>query len=159
MNSQILIGLLFTILPITELRVGLPIVIEHVLRNNLPVWPYFSLVLILNILVIIPLFIFLDFFHDLFYKNVKIYKKTFGWTINRVRFKIKNINEKRGLIKYLVLMLFVAVPLPGTGAWTGTLIAWVTGLKRINSFIAISLGIIIAGFLILFASLGLFSLI
>lgn len=158
-NSQILVGLLFTILPITELRVGLPIVIEYVTRNNLSIWPYFSLVLVLNILIIIPIFIFLDFFHDFFYKKWNLYRKTFGWAIDRVRFKIKNINEKSGLIKYLVLMVFVAVPLPGTGAWTGTLIAWATGLKRINSFIAISLGITIAGFLILFASLGFFSLI
>ncbi|MFA5061147.1 MAG: small multi-drug export protein [Candidatus Pacearchaeota archaeon] len=158
-NSQILVGVLFTILPVTELRVGLPIVIEYVLRNNLPIWTYFSLVLVLNILIIIPIFIFLDFFHNFFYKNFQLYRRTFGWSVNRVRTKIRNINEKSGLVKYLLLMLFVAVPLPGTGAWTGTLIAWAAGLKRINSLIAISLGIIIAGFLILFASLGFFSLI
>ena len=54
-------------------------------------------------------------------------------------------------------MLLVAVPLPGTGAWTGALIAWVLKLNRLKSFIAISAGIIIAGILVLSASLGFFS--
>jgi len=53
-------------------------------------------------------------------------------------------------------MFFVAVPLPGTGAWTGTMVAWIIGLDRFKSFIAISAGIIIAGLFVLLFSLGLF---
>ena len=55
-------------------------------------------------------------------------------------------------------MLFVAVPLPGTGAWSGCLVSWLLGLDRKKSILAISLGVIIAGLIILFASLGVFSL-
>ena len=60
---------------------------------------------------------------------------------------------------YLALTLFVAVPVPGTGAWTGTLVAWVLGLDRWKSIGAISLGVVIAGLIILFTSLGFFGLI
>jgi hypothetical protein len=48
MNLQILIGLILTILPVSELRGGLPVIVEYVVRKNLSVWPYFVLVLILN---------------------------------------------------------------------------------------------------------------
>ena len=58
---------------------------------------------------------------------------------------------------YFALMLFVAVPLPVTGAWSGSLIACVLGLNRWKSFLAISAGIIIAGLIVLFVSFGFFS--
>ena len=51
METQILIGLLLTMLPVFELRGGLPIIVEYVVRNGLSIWPYFLIVLILNILV------------------------------------------------------------------------------------------------------------
>jgi uncharacterized membrane protein len=57
---------------------------------------------------------------------------------------------------YIALMIFVAIPLPGTGAWTGTLIAWTLGLNRLKSFIAIAVGVLIAGLLVLLLSLGVF---
>ena len=51
-------------------------------------------------------------------------------------------------------MFFVAIPLPGSGAWTGTLIAWIIGLDRLKSFVAITFGVIVAGLIILLVSLG-----
>jgi uncharacterized membrane protein len=56
---------------------------------------------------------------------------------------------------FLALALFVAIPLPMTGAWTGALIAWLLGLKRWKSFIAIAFGVIIAGILVTLISVGL----
>ncbi len=54
----------------------------------------------------------------------------------------------------LGLLLFVAVPLPGSGAWTGSLIAVVLGLKKRYAWPAISLGVVIAGVLVTLASAG-----
>lgn len=52
------------------------------------------------------------------------------------------------------LILFVGVPLPGTGAWTGAFIAAMLGLKMRHALPAISLGVIIACVLVMFLSLG-----
>ena len=139
-------------LPIFELRGGLPLIVEYTVKNGISVWPYFLIVLILNILTILIVFLFLDFFHEILL-NLKSYKKFFEKVLGRIQRKIHKVQET----KYLALMLLVAVPLPGTGAWTGTLIAWLLKLNRLKSFIAISAGIIIAGILVLSASLGFFS--
>ncbi|MEN6378905.1 MAG: small multi-drug export protein, partial [Methanofastidiosum sp.] len=66
----------------------------------------------------------------------------------------------RKYVKYsdwemLGLMLFVAVPLPGTGVYTGTFLAFLLGLNRKWSFVAISLGALIAGIVVTIITLGL----
>jgi len=155
MDLQILIGLLLTILPISELRIGLPVIIEYVLRNGLSIWPYFLLVLILNILVILLIFMFFDFLHELFMK-IRWYRKFIGKIIAKVQKRVEKVQKRMDKWGYIALLFFVATPLPGTGAWTGTLVAWILGLDRWKSFVAIATGVIIAGLLILLMSLGIF---
>ena len=155
MDVQILIGLFITLLPVFELRGGLPIVIEYVVRNELSIWPYFVLVLALNILVIFFAFFFLDFVHD-FLMKVKWYRFGAERVLKRFQKKVGKVENRMNEFGYIALMFFVAVPLPGTGAWTGVLAAWVLRLDRRKSFFAIAAGVIIAGLLILIFSLGLF---
>jgi len=156
MDIQILFGFLLTLLPVFELRGGLPIIVEYAIRNNVSVWPYFIIVLILNVLVILLIFLFFDLLHNVFMR-IKSYRNFIGRLLKRLQKKIDKVERRMDNWGYLALMLFVAVPLPGTGAWTGTLVAWAMGLDRMKSFIAIALGVIIAGFLVLLASLGIFS--
>ena len=78
--------------------------------------------------------------------------------MERVDRKSKSIAEKTGIWTYVALGLFVGVPIPLTGAWTGTLIAWFLDLDRKKSIIAITLGVLMAGFIILALSLGFFKL-
>ena len=155
MDVQILLGFLLTVLPVTELRVGLPIIVEYTVRQGVSVWPYFLIVLVLNILVIFLIFMFLDSLHKLF-MNWKFYRRAIGAVLTRLQKKIEKVRNGMNRWGYLALMCFVAVPVPGSGAWAGTLIAWTLGLNRWKSFVAIASGVIIAGFLILFASLGFF---
>jgi len=155
MDLQILIGLLLTLIPPIELRGGLPVVIEYALRHNVSIWPYFFAVLVLNILLIIFIFGFFDFLHESFMK-LGWYKTFIGKRLEKLQKKIDKIEGKMDKWGYFGLMLFVAVPLPGTGAWTGTVAAWVMGLDRLKSFFAIASGVIIAGLLVLLLSLGLF---
>ncbi len=68
----------------------------------------------------------------------------------------QEISQKTGIAQYIALCLFVAIPLPGTGAWTGGLIATLLGMKFWPSVIAIALGVIFAGILVGAASAGLF---
>jgi uncharacterized membrane protein len=55
---------------------------------------------------------------------------------------------------FLALMLFVAIPLPGTGAWTGSLVASLFGLPKKSSFIAVAFGVLISGIIMSLASYG-----
>ena len=153
MDLQLIWGLLFTILPITELRLGLPIVVKYCLENDLTVWPFFLLVLLLNVLVVFVIFFFLEIIHKHLLKW-RFYNKIFHKFIEKLRKKNEKFEKKFNEIGYLALVLFVAIPLPGTGAWTGTLLAWLTGLEKKKSIVAISLGVLIAGLIILFISLG-----
>ena len=155
MDVQILIGLLLTVLPVFELRGGLPVIVEYAVRNGVSVWPYFLIVLILNVLLILLIFMFFDFFHEIFMR-MKWYRSVVGRTLGRFQKKVDKLEEKMDKWGYLALVFFVAIPLPGTGAWTGTIVAWIMGLDRLKSFVAIAAGVIIAGLLVLLFSLGIF---
>jgi len=65
--------------------------------------------------------------------------------VERARKKVHAKVEKYG---YWGLLLFVAVPLPVTGAWTGTLGAWVLGLSYKKAFFAIAGGVVLAGIIV-----------
>ncbi len=69
--------------------------------------------------------------------------------------------HKTGIEKYgfLGLVLFVGIPLPGTGAWTGSLIASVLEMDRKKSFIAIIIGVVIASIIMMLISFGLLKMI
>ncbi len=157
MHNQIILGLLITLLPVFELRGGLPLILEYTSRNNISIWPYFALVLILNIGVIFLIFLFLDFLHESFMK-LSFYRRFMSKYIKKSKKKGERLIKRIDKIGYTALALFVAVPLPGTGAWTGSLAAWVLGLDRKKSILAISIGVIMAGFIILFCSSGFFRL-
>ena len=74
-----------------------------------------------------------------------------------VKWLEKKVSSKRGQIDkygYLGLILFVGIPLPGTGAWTGSLLAVMLGLDRKKSFICIILGVLIASVIMSIVSYG-----
>ena len=62
-----------------------------------------------------------------------------------------------GTLAFLGLYLFVAIPLPGTGAWTGSLVAAVFGMKRRRALLAVFLGVLTAGLIMTLASYGIVS--
>jgi uncharacterized membrane protein len=153
MDLKIIYALILTVLPISELRVGLPLAVAYALNNNISIILIFSVVVLLNILVIFFIFYFLDNLHHLFMK-IHIYEKLFNAYLKKFQKKVDTFERKYETGGFVALALFVAVPLPGTGAWTGCLLAWLLGLERKKSILAISIGVFIAGLIILFASLG-----
>ncbi len=68
----------------------------------------------------------------------------------------KKLEQKAGKGLFLALLLFVGIPLPGTGAWTGTLAASLLNMKFKDTVIAVSLGVLLAGVIMMLASLGIF---
>ncbi|MBD3247040.1 ligand-binding protein SH3 [Candidatus Pacearchaeota archaeon] len=150
---QLIYALLLTIAPVTELRIGLPVAIDFALKNSVPISLVFFLIVILNILMIFVIFFFLDYLHEAF-MNITPYKKMFNHYIKRFQKKVDKFERKYEEGGFLALVLFVAVPLPGTGAWSGCLVSWLLGLERKQSILAISLGVLIAGILVLLGTLG-----
>ena len=145
--EKLIAAILFTIAPITELRVGLPLAMDYAFESGVPVLLIFFLIILVNVLLIFALFFFLDKLHHLF-MNLKSYRSVFIHLFRRMRKKADKLEKKHGEVGFLALMLFVAVPLPGTGAWTGCLVSWILGLDRKKSILAISAGVLIAGLII-----------
>lgn len=155
MEIKLFYAFLLTVLPVSELRGGLPVGIFYALNNGIPVWLIFLNIVFLNILLVFLIFLFLDRVHKVF-MNLSIYNKLFSAYVARLQKRINRIKEsKRGI--FFALLLFVALPFPGTGAYTGCLVSWILGLERKKSVLAISVGILIAGILVLLASLEVIS--
>jgi len=153
MDWKILWYIILSILPISELRGGLPLAVVYANQHSIPIALIFPLIVMANILAIFLAFFFLDRFHHLFLK-IKIYKKFFDKYVERLQKKVDKFEKKYSARGFLALTLFVAVPLPATGAWSGVLIAWLLDLDRKKSILSISLGVLIAGVLVLFGTLG-----
>jgi len=157
MDLRIIYAIILAMLPISELRGGLPLAIIYANQHNIPIFLVFSLIVMINILIIFFVFYFLDNIHHLFLK-IKIYRKFFDKYLEKFQRKVDKFEEKYSSIGFLALSLFVAIPLPATGAWSGCLISWLLDLDRKKSIFAISLGVIIAGILVLLGTLGFLNL-
>ena len=151
--SKLLYAIIFTIAPITELRIGMPIAISYAIESSIPVILIFFLIVLINILTIFFIFFLLDNVH---YRlmGLNLYKKGFDLYLKRFQKKIDKFERRYNNVGFLALVLFVAVPLPGTGAWTGSILSWMFGLDRRKSILAISIGVIIAGLLVFLGTLG-----
>ncbi len=126
-----------SLLPISELRGAIP----YALTNDIPVYIVWPVCVLLNALVAPLVYIFLDYFHKLF-NRWSWYSRIFDHFIEKARHKLHEKVEKYG---YWGVTLFVAVPLPITGAYTGTLGAWVLGLDRKKTMLSVLTGVIISG--------------
>ncbi|MDR2069176.1 MAG: small multi-drug export protein [Spirochaetaceae bacterium] len=124
-------------LPISELRGGIP----FALAKGIPWYWAYPFAAGINVLAAPACWIFLSTLHRLFLR-MAWYQGLFGRFVERARVKLKTGVEKWG---WLGVAAFVAVPLPVTGAWTGTLGAWVLGLGKGRTMAAVTLGVLAAG--------------
>ena len=155
---KILIVLFISMVPLIELRGAIPVAVGMDL--GLPEWLVLIIAIIGNIIPVPIIYFFA--------------RKVLDWGANKCKWKpfkqfcefcLKK-GEKAGqkLLKkakqgaYFALFLFVAIPIPGTGAWTGTLAASILNLDFKKTMVAISAGVLTAGLIMLAVSLGLFKL-
>lgn len=127
----------FSLLPISELRGAIP----YAISNGIPWYVAYGYCVFLNALVGPLVFIFLSTVHKLFYRW-EWYQGIFDKFVDRARHKLEDKIKSYG---FWAIMLFVAIPFPITGAYTGTLAAWVFGLKKRKTFLAVLLGVMISG--------------
>ena len=138
--SKELVVLVISALPILELRGALPVAIN---LFHFP-WYYALLLAIIGNLLPVPfLLLFLDTFSRLLSK-ISIFEKMLHWLFERTRRRGQIINR----YERIGLALFVAIPLPVTGAWTGSLAAVLFGLKFKHAFLSIFIGVFIAGVIV-----------
>ena len=143
-----LIVFIISLCPILELRGGL---IAATLLGVKPVVAY--IVSMIGKTLPVPfILLFITKVIDWMEKSkVKWMKRVAKWLRNKAH-KNKEKIEKYG---YLGLVLFVGIPLPGTGAWTGCLVASVFDMDRKKSFLAVMTGIIMASIIMMILSYGL----
>jgi len=139
------ITVIISILPVVELRGAIPIATGLL---GMPWYEALYLSIIGNLIPVPFILLFLESISKLV-SRVGIGKKFIDCLFTRT-------SKRSGIIqryKYLGLMLFVAIPLPFTGAWTGSLAAFLLGLKFSRALVAITAGVIIAGLIITALSL------
>ena len=137
--------LIVSAMPVSELRGGIPLALY---LGFTPIESYI-VAFIGNILPVPFLLVFLDKLVSIACK-IDVVARFYTKIVSRVE-KRKKIIEKYG---YFGLTLFVAIPLPITGAWTAVLLAFLLRMNKIKSTMYISLGIAIAGVIVILASLG-----
>jgi len=128
--------------PIGELRIALPIALISFKINV--VTAYF-LSVFGNMIPIFLLLIFWRYLVGFLMSHFKIADNFFNWLFERTRKKFQGKYEKWGK---LALIIFVAIPLPITGAWTGSVAAWLFNFKYWESVLLIFTGVLISGIIV-----------
>ncbi len=140
-----------SMLPIIELRGAIPVS----QGLGLPVTASYIVSIIGNVLPV-P-FIYLFARKVLTWGADKpVIGRFFGWCLTKGERGGQKLQETAGRGLFVALMLFVAIPLPGTGAWTGTLAASILDMDFKSSVLAVMLGVLIAGVIMMAASFGVF---
>lgn len=144
--GKYLVMFIISLMPILELRGGL---IAASLMNA-PMWTSFIVCLIGNIL---PIPVILWFITSIF-QYLKKKGKRLGKLVQKIEQKADSKKAQIERLKYVGLVLFVGIPLPGTGAWTGCLIAALLGMDKKKSCMAAIVGVLMAGVIMLILSYG-----
>lgn len=141
--SNELLTILIAASPILEIRGAIP---SAVFLWDFSILKAFLLSIFGNFLPIIPFFLFLQYFSEWLSHRFYFFNRFFNWLFSRTR---KLHNHHFEIWKELALMIFVAVPLPLTGAWSGVVAAFVFGVPFWKAVLMIGAGILISGLIVL----------
>ena len=140
MLKHYVISFLISMVPLIELRGALP----YALANGIPTLPAYAVCIVANMLPVPVIFLFarkvLEWGAD-----KKFTGRFFTWCLEKGHKAGEKLKEKAGTKGlFIALLLFVGIPLPGTGAWTGTLAASILDMDFKSSVIAVLLGVLLA---------------
>lgn len=138
------ITLLISAIPIIELRGAIPIAIAGLKMSPLSALTYGILG---SLIPVIPILFALEYLEPLL-RKITLFDTIIDKVFERTRSKSQLIKE----LKLLGLILFIGIPLPGTGVWTGTLAAYIFGLNKYLALLAALIGTTIAGIIMVFLS-------
>ena len=146
----ILLVFLISMVPIVELRGAIPI--AESLRLN--IFLYYPIAILGNMLPVPFIYLFARKVLE-WGKDKKLIGKFFTWCLEKGEKggeKLRKTAGNTGL--FIALLIFVGIPLPGTGAWTGSALAVLLGLDKKKSFIFIILGVLLAAVIMSIVSYG-----
>ena len=151
MFKKYLIVFLISMVPLIEIRGAVP----YAVGFELPLVPSYIVAIIGNMIPVPFIFLFARKVLE-WGKDKKVIGGFCRWCLEKGEKGGKKLEEKTGRGLYWALLLFVGIPLPGTGAWTGTLAASMLNMDFKRSVVAILAGVLLAGTIMLLASLGVF---
>ena len=146
-SSHEVVTIILAMAPVSELRGAIPYAITV---GNIPWQQAYVMAVIANFIPVIPILFLIGPVSE-YMRRWQTFDRFFNWLFTRTRRKGKMIER----FEVLGLILFVAIPLPITGAWTGSLAAFLFGVRRRIALPAIFLGICIAGVIVTLAATGL----
>ena len=153
MFKKYLLVFLISMIPLIELRGAIP----YAVGFQLPLLPSYIIAILGNMLPVPIIFLFARKVL-VWGKDKKIIGKFFTFCLEKGEKAGKKLgSDGKGL--YIALLLFVGIPLPGTGAWTGTLAASLLDMDFKKSTIAIMSGVILAGVIMGILSFGVVSIV
>lgn len=138
-----------SMLPLVELRGAIP----FSQAQGLPIIQSYIVSIIGNMIPVPIIYLFARRFF-VWGQNKKIIGKICSFFLVKGEAAGKKLESKAGRTLFVALMLFVGIPLPGTGAWTGTLAASILDMDFKQTTLAVICGVLIAGFIMMSASLG-----
>lgn len=154
MIKKYILVFLVSMVPVVELRGAIPIAVGMGLEKL----PSFIIAIIGN-MIPVP-FIYLFARKILIWgKDKRIIGKICKFCLNKGEKGGRKLEAKAGKGLYVALLLFVGIPLPGTGAWTGTLAASILNMDFKKSVMAVTFGVLLAGLIMMAISFGVFELI
>ena len=145
--------------PLIELRGSIPIGLSSLWGDPIPVLPLYIICILGNMLPVPFIYLFarrvLEWGAD-----KKYIGKFFKWCLEKGEKGGKKLQEKAGKTGlFFALLIFVGIPLPGTGAWTGTLAASILDLDFKKTVFSVLGGVLLAGIIMAVSSYGLFEII
>ena len=154
MIEKYLIAFVISMVPIVELRGALP----WAVANGLPLLPSYAICIIGNMLPVPIIFLFarkvLEWGAD-----KPVIGKFFSFCLVKGEHGGERLKAKAGRGLFVALMLFVGIPIPGTGAWTGTLAASILDMDFKSSCLAVMLGVLLAGLIMGLGSAGILNVV
>jgi uncharacterized membrane protein len=148
-SSHELITFILSTLPISELRGAIPYAITV---GDMSWQKAYAISVVGNFVPVVPIVLLIGPVSE-YLRRVRQFDRFFDWLFARTRRKGKLIER----FEILGLILFVAIPLPVTGAWTGSVAAFLFGVRKSVAFPAILCGILIAGVVVTLATTGVIS--
>ncbi len=155
MLKKYLLVFLISMIPLIELRGAVPVGLSQLWGDSLQIFPLYIICIIGNMLPV-PFIFFFARKILVWGSDKKFIGKFFKFCLEKGEKGGKKLQEKAGRGLYWALFLFVGIPLPGTGAWTGTLAASLLDMDFRKSVIAVIAGVVLAGIIMGLASVGIF---
>ncbi|SDA47844.1 Uncharacterized membrane protein [Butyrivibrio sp. INlla18] len=140
MLKQYLIVFLVSMVPLIELRGAIP----YAIKMELPILPSYIIAIIGNMIPMPFIFFFARKVLE-WGKDKPVIGKFFTFCLEKGHKGGEKLKEKAGKGLYWALFLFVGIPVPGTGAWTGTLAASILDMDFKKSVRAVVCGVVLAG--------------